>query len=112
MSKQLKLQWQDEANNETRFDIYRGTSLNMSEADSTKIIEIVWNGSSWDESIVDTTNVSGLIDFISGGSPETTEGTFSLTFTDALAGTHYYGVSAGNSVANSDVVPSTSSITI
>lgn len=112
MSKQIKLEWQDEANNETFFNIYRGTSLGMVESDSDLIIRIVWNGSSWDQTIWDSTDISALSDFLSGGNPEDVEGAFSITFIDAKAGTHYYGVLAGNSVAKSDIVPSTSAITI
>ena len=112
MSKQIKIQWQDEADNETHFKIYRGSTLDMSVDDSDEIISIDWNGSAWVHSIVDSTNVSQLTDFLSGGSPTDAGGQFSIDFTDAFTGTHYYGVLAGNAVANSDIVPSTSSVTI
>jgi hypothetical protein len=112
MSKQIRLEWQDEANNETAFKVYRGSSLSMNEGNSDLIVSIEWDGTSWNAGIVDTTNISGLTDFTSGGEPTDTEGTFGFTFTEASSGTYYYGVSAGNAVADSDVVPSTSAITI
>lgn len=112
MSKQIQIEWQDEANNETIFKVYRGTSLSMNANNSDLIATIVWNGSSWDTNIIDTIDVSGITNFSAGGSPTDIEGTFGFTFTDAKSGTYYYGVSAGNAVADSDVVPSTSAITI
>jgi len=111
MSKQVKLSWKDEANNETIHRIYRGSSLLMTPATSTLIAELEWDGTTWNETIIDT-NINTLNKIADGGDPVTTGQTFEIDFVDTILGEHYYGVSAGNAVADSDIVASSSSILI
>jgi hypothetical protein len=111
MSKQIKLSWKDEANNETIHRIYRGDSLLMTAESSVLIAELEWDGTQWNESVIDS-GINTLTKISDGGDPVSTGQTFEVEFIDTLLGEHYYGVSAGNAVADSDVVASSSSILI
>ena len=109
MSSTIRLQWRDNSTNETQFNIYRGTSLDMSDSD-IQIAQVIWNGSTWDTSIV-STQVNSLSLISSAGGPSST-GMFVIEFEEPNSGEHYYGVSAYNPAGESDVVSTLQSTTI
>lgn len=110
MSEIVQLQWRDRANNETKFRVFRNDTPEILLHDN-EIIRVEWDGTTW--GVVEmNTNVSNATLETSNSPPSVSDELFKIQFTDAQTGTYYYGVSAGNAVSNSDVVPTDTSITI
>jgi hypothetical protein len=102
----VQLSWQDNANNETHFKIYQDTTSPIS-ASSTQIAEVRLVSGIWVASET-TTGSAPNISLDSTNSTDATEvgETFVVTFEESVAGDYYFGVSAGNSVGDSDIVTS------
>jgi len=107
----VQISFQDNADNETEFKIYKGTSTPL-DSSSTQIAKIELVSGSW--SVAEYTSGSApsiQLTSTNTGSSATTGETFTITYDEQTAGTYYYGVSASNAVGDSDVVTS-SSLTI
>lgn len=109
MAQTIRIQWRDNAVNETEFFIYRSTNPSISTSD-TKIAKLEWSGTSWVASDI-SSQVSSVSAITTQASP-TDVGLFEIEFTDAIQGDNYYGVSASNATGESDVVPTTTSINV
>lgn len=103
----VQISFKDNANNEDSFKIYKGTASPLT-AGSTQIATIALSGGAW----VATESSSGSAPSLTltstghNADPATTGETFVLTYEEGSANTYYYGISASNSVGDSDVVTS------
>jgi len=107
----VQISWQDNADNETEFKIYKGGTTPLDSGD-TQIAKVELVSGNW--SAAEFTNGSApslQLTSTNTGSSATTGETFTITYDEQTAGTYYFGVSASNSVGDSDVVTS-SSLTI
>ena len=104
----IQISWTDNANNETAFKIYRGTTAALTSAD-TLIGTVSLSGSTWS---VSGSGTNLALDTTNTGSSSASGETFTISYDENSNGTYYYGVAASNVVGDSEIVESTSSITI
>lgn len=105
----IQVSFQDNANNEASFRIYRGTNSAVTTSD-TYIAEISLAGSTW--SISGQSGTSHALTSSNTGDATTTGETFTMHYTESTPGTYYYGVCAHNSVGSSNVATSGSSVVV
>lgn len=99
----VQISFQDNADNETHFYIYRSTATPVTSAD-TKIMELEWNStnSEW-EFNQNTTATNPEVTQGASSDPTSSGDTFIVLYDESTADTYYYGVSAFNSVGESGV---------
>ena len=100
----IQISFQDNADNETNFKVYRGTTANVSSGD-TLIATMTWSSatSSWSISGAGTN-----LEITSGinEAPSSSGSNFVVIYDENTPGTYYYGVSAGNAVGDSSIASS------
>ena len=97
----VQISFQDNANNESSFRIYRGTGSTVAKTD-TYIAEIVLSGGAW--SISGQSGSDHTLTSTNTGDSATTGETFTFSYIESTPGTYYYGICAHNSVGDSAVV--------
>lgn len=108
----VQISFQDNANNETRFKIYKGTSTPLN-SNSTQIAEINLTNGSWVASEASTGSAPSLsLTSSNTGDSVTTGETFVVTYDEGTPNNYFYGVSASNAVGDSDVVTSGSALSV
>ena len=108
----VQISFRDNADNETSFNIYQGTSSPLS-ASSTKIAEVSLSGGAW--SVAEATTGSApnvTLTSTNTGNSATQGETFVVRYDESNAGLYYYGVSAENAVGASDVVTTGSALNV
>lgn len=105
----VQISFQDNANNEASFRVYRGTSSTVTTSD-TYIAEIALSSGSW--AISGQSGTAHAITSSNTGDATTTGETFTMTYEEANAGDYYYGVCAHNSVGSSAVATSSTAVTV
>lgn len=102
----VQISWQDNSDNETSFKIYKGGATPLTDQ-SDQIATVALSGSTWgvSEFSVGSAPSLTLTSSNTGSSSETGEA-FVITYDEQNAGSYFYGVSASNSVGDSDVVTS------
>jgi hypothetical protein len=108
----VQISWQDNANNETKFKIYKGTSSPLTSA-SDLIANVELISGSWVVS-EETTGSAPSIAITSSntGDSVTTGETFVVTYEEGTPNNYFYGVSASNSVGDSDVVTTGTALSV
>jgi hypothetical protein len=103
----VQISFKDNANNEDSFKIYKGTATPLTSA-STQIATIALSAGTWTATEFSSGSAPSLTLTSTGhnSDPATVGETFVLTYEEATANTYYYGISASNSVGDSDVVTS------
>lgn len=108
----VQLSFQDNANNETSFKIYKGTTSPL-DSSSTQIAEIRLDSGAWVADEATTGSAPSLsLNSNNTNDSSTTGETFVVSYEETTAGDYYYGVSASNDVGDSDVVTTSSTLTI
>jgi len=99
----IKLNWTDQADNETEFKVYKGATPTLTNQ-SEEVCQLVYNGSNW---TLQTSNnsISNMSLLSTNGSQALDNERFRIEFEDSSTGLTYYGVSASNGAGESDVVP-------
>lgn len=108
----VQISFRDNADNETSFNIYKGTSSPLS-ASSTKIAEISLSNGAWivaEETTGSAPNIT--LTSTNTGDSVTTGETFVVRYDEGTTGLYYYGVSAENAVGASDVVTTASALNV
>lgn len=105
----VQISFQDNADNESSFRIYRGTNSTVAKTDEY-IAEISLSGSTW--SISGQSGSDHQLTSTNTGDATTTGETFTMAYTETTTGTYYYGICAHNSVGDSAVASSASSVTV
>lgn len=105
----IQISFQDNANNEASFRVYRGTGAAVTTSDQY-IAEISLSGSTW--SISGQSGTNHMLTSSNTGNATTTGETFTLNYTESTPGTYYYGVCAHNAVGSSNVATSASSVVV
>ena len=107
----VQISWQDKADNETEFKIYKGTSSPL-DSSSTQIAKVELVSGTWSVSEFTSGSAPSItLTSTNTGDSTTIDENFVITYDEQTAGTYFFGVSASNSVGDSDVVTS-SSLTI
>jgi len=110
MSETFRLLWKDLADNQTNFKIYRSSSGTFG-GEEVLIAILEWNGSTWNFSSVNGLSLDyGLYD--SSEAPSSVNVVWGAQVIDSVVGTWYYGISSGNEAGDSDIVPTSTSITV
>jgi hypothetical protein len=108
----VQISWQDNANNETAFKVYKGSTSPLSSA-STHIANVTLSGGAWSASEATTGSAPSVaLTSTNSGDSTTTGETFVLTYEESVAGNYFFGVSASNAVGDSDVVTTGSALSI
>lgn len=108
----VQISWQDNANNETAFKIYKGTTSPL-DSSSTLIANVELSNGSWVASEETTGSAPNLtLTSSNTGDSVTTGETFVVTYEEGTLGNYFYGVSASNAVGDSDVVTSGSALSV
>jgi hypothetical protein len=105
----VQISFQDNANNEASFRIYRGASATVTTSD-TYIAEISLSSNTW--SISGQNGTAHALTSSNTGDATTTGETFTMTYEEATGGDYYYGVCAHNSVGSSAVASSSTAVTV
>lgn len=105
----IQVSFQDNANNEASFRIYRGTSSAVTTGD-TYIAEISLSGSTW--SISGQSGTAHALTSSNTGNATTTGETFTMHYTESTPGTYYYGVCAHNQVGSSNVATGSDAVVV
>lgn len=108
----VQISWRDNSDNETSFKIYKGSASPLSSA-SDHIATVTLSGSTWsvaEETAGDAPDIA--ITSTNTGDSQTSGETFVVTYTESTSGTYYYGVSASNAIGDSDVVTTSSGLTV
>ena len=95
----IQISWQDNADNETSFKVYQGTSSPVQDTD-TLIATVALSSGTWD---VSGSAANVLLTSSNTGDSVTTGETFTLTYDESVDGTYYYGVAASNAVGDSAI---------
>lgn len=102
----VQISWQDNADNETSFKVYKGTTTPLTSS-SDLLATVALSGSTWLASEGTSGSAPSLqITSSNTGDSVTTGETFVITYDEGSAGNYYYGVSASNSVGDSNVITS------
>lgn len=96
----IQLSFDDNANNEDSFRIYRGTGSSVTTSD-TYIAEIILANGAW--TINGQNGTAHTITSTNTGAATATGETFTFTYTESTPGNYYYGVCAHNEVGSSNV---------
>lgn len=108
----VQISWQDNANNETSFKIYKGTSSPLN-ASSDQIASVTLTGGQWSASEHSTGSAPSLSLTSSNTGDSVTSGeTFVITYEESSLGNFFYGVSASNAVGDSDVVTTGTALSV
>ncbi len=108
----IQISFQDNANNETSFKIYKGTSSPL-DSSSTQIASIDLVNGSWVASETSSGSAPSLsLTSSNTGDSVTTGETFVVTYEENTIGNYFYGVSASNSVGDSDVVTTGTALSV
>jgi len=108
----VQISFRDNADNETSFNIYQGTSSPLS-ASSTKIAEITLTNGTWGVAEASTGSAPNItLTSTNTGDSVTTGETFVVRYEEGTTGSYYYGVSAENAVGASDVVTTGSALNV
>ena len=108
----VQLSWRDNSDNETGFKIYKGTSSPLSSS-SDQIAEVSLNGGTWVVAESATGSAPDVaITSTNTGDSVTKDETFIITYTESVADTYYFGVSATNAIGDSDVVTTGSALIV
>jgi hypothetical protein len=108
----VQISFRDNADNETAFKIYKGTSAPLS-ASSTQIAEVNLVSGAW--TVSETTSGSApsvSLQSTNTGNSATQGETFVVRYEEGTPGDYYYGVSASNDIGDSDVVTTGSALTV
>jgi len=104
----IQISWTDNADNEYSFKVYQSTSATITDSD-TLIGTVSLSGSTWS---VSGSGSNIALESTNTGNAATTGETFTISYDESTPGTYYYGVSACNSVGDSEIVESTGTITV
>lgn len=108
----IQISWQDNANNETSFKVYKGTSTPLN-ASSTKIADVTLTNGNWVATEASTGSAPSLaITSSNTGDSVTTGETFVVTYEESTLGNYFYGISASNAVGDSDVVTTGTALSV
>ena len=108
----VQISWKDNADNETSFKIYKGTTSPLSSS-STQIGVVSLSGSTWSASEFTSGSAPNItLTSTNTGDSATQNETFVITYDEGTSGSYYYAVSASNSVGDSDVVTTGSALTV
>jgi|13_taG_2_1085334.scaffolds.fasta_scaffold05443_10 hypothetical protein len=108
----VQISFQDNANNETGFKVYRGSSSPLT-ASSTQIAQIDLVSGSWVASETSTGSAPSLqLTSTNTGDSNTTGETFVITYDEGTSGNYFFGVSATNAVGDSDIVTTSSQLSV
>lgn len=108
----VQISFQDNADNETAFKIYRGTSSTVSTTD-VHILTMTWDAatSTWGiAQIPSSPDLNASIITGATTAPSETGNNFVVVYDEATPGTYYYGVAASNVVGDSGVASSAQSV--
>ena len=105
----VQISFQDNANNEESFRIYRSTSASVAITD-VFIAEIKLQSGNWQ--IIGQGGTNHTLTSTNTGDAATTGETFTMTYEETTAGTYFYGVCAHNAVGSSAVASSSQTITV
>jgi hypothetical protein len=108
----VQISWQDNANNETKFKVYKGTSTPL-DSSSDLIAEVELSGGTWVASEAGSGTAPNIALSSSNTNDSVTTGeTFVITYEEGVQGNFFYGVSASNAVGDSDVVTTASALSV
>jgi hypothetical protein len=108
----VQISFRDNADNETSFKVYKGTSAPLS-ASSDQIIDITLSNGTWSASESSSGSAPNLtLTSTNTGNSSTTGETFVVRYDEGTAGSYYYGVSASNSIGDSDVVTTSAALNV
>ena len=108
----VQISWQDNADNESGFKIYKGTTTPLTSG-SDLLATVNASGSGWDAVEGSSGSAPSLsITSTNNNDTATTGETFVITYDESVAGSYFFGVSATNSVGDSDVVTTGSSLAV
>ena len=108
----IQISFQDNANNETAFKVYKGTSTPLNQS-STQIAQVDLQNGVWVASETSTGSAPQLaLTSTNTGDSVTNGETFVLTYEESNIGNFYFGVSASNSVGDSDIVTTSSALSV
>jgi hypothetical protein len=110
----VQITFQDNADNETAFKIYRGASSTVTASDD-HILTMTWNSSAaeWEiTQIAASPDLSAQIITGTSDLPSNSGNSFVIIYDESVTGTYYYGVSASNIVGDSAIASSGQSVTI
>ncbi len=108
----IQISWQDNANNETSFKVYKGASTPLN-ASSEQIAEVTLTNGNWVASEASTGSAPNLsLTSSNTGDSVTTGETFVITYEEATFGNYFYGISASNPVGDSDVVTTGTALSV
>lgn len=107
----VQISWKDNADNETAFKIYKGTTTPLSGA-STQIAQVDLVGSAWVASEINNGAPNVTLTSTNTGDSATQNEVFVITYEESITGDYYYGVSASNSVGDSDVVTTSPALAV
>lgn len=108
----IQISWQDNANNETSFKIYKGTSSPL-DSNSTQIASVDLTNGAWVATESSTGSAPSLsLTSSNTGDSVTTGETFVVTYEESTLGNYFYGISASNAVGDSDVVTTSSALSV
>jgi hypothetical protein len=108
----IQISWQDNANNETSFKVYKGSSTPLN-ASSTQIASVSLTNGSWVATETTAGSAPSLaITSSNTGDSVTTGETFVVTYEEETLGNYFYGISASNAVGDSDVVTTGTALSV
>lgn len=108
----IQISWQDNANNETSFKIYKGTSSPLN-SQSDQIASVDLQSGAWVATETSTGSAPQLsLTSSNTGDSVTTGETFVITYEESTLGNYFYGISASNAVGDSDVVTTSSALSV
>ena len=107
----VQISFRDNADNETEFKVYRGTSAPLSSA-STQIASVALSGGAWAVTSINSEAHNVEITSTNTGDSVTSGETFVIKYDELVAGDYYYGISASNAIGDSDVVTTATTLTI
>jgi len=110
----VQITFQDNADNETAFKVYRGTGSTVTSSDD-HILTLNWNASSgsWDiDQVAASPALSAQIITGLNDLPSNSGNSFVFIYDEAVTGTYYYGISASNVVGDSAIASSGQAVTI